>query len=97
MKNLDSLKINLENLCKNFKLDEEIIFQLANDDEFDLQINNFVKYQNFTNTVELNAEIKKIISKDKNILDFQITPNYFINLKLNLKTILFSYYLIQKI
>ena len=85
MKNLDSLKINLENLCKNFKLDEEIIFQLANDDEFDLQINNFVKYQNFTNTVELNAEIKKIISKDKNILDFQITPNYFINLKLNLK------------
>ncbi len=85
MKNLDSLKINLENLCKNLKLDEEIIFQLANDDEFDLQINNFVKYQNFTNTVELNAEIKKIISKDKNILDFQITPNYFINLKLNLK------------
>ena len=59
MKNLDSLKINLENLCKNLKLDEEIIFQLANDDEFDLQINNFVKYQNFTNTVELNAEIKK--------------------------------------
>ena len=85
MKNLDSLKINLENLCKNLKLDEEIIFQLANDNEFDLQINNFVKYQNLTNTVQLNAEIKKIISKDKNILDFQITPNYFINLKLNLK------------
>ena len=85
MKNLDSLKINLENLCKNLKLDEEIIFQLANDNEFDLQINNFVKYQNFTNTVQLNAEIKKIISKDENILDFQITPNYFINLKLNLK------------
>ena len=59
MKNLDSLKINLENLCKNLKLDEEIIFQLANDNEFDLQINNFVKYQNFTNTVQLNAEIKK--------------------------------------
>ena len=85
MKNLDSLKISLENLCKNLKLDEEILFQIANDNDFDLQINNFVKYQNFTNAVQLNAEIKKIISKDKNILDFQITPNFFINLKLNLK------------
>tara|TARA_B100000886_G_scaffold64735_1_gene40451 strand:- start:579 stop:2222 length:1644 start_codon:yes stop_codon:yes gene_type:complete len=85
MKNLDSLKISLENLCKNLKLDEEIIFQIANDNDFDLQINNFVKYQNFTNAVQLNAEIKKIISKDKNILDFQITHNYFINLKLDLK------------
>ena len=85
MKNLDSLKISLENLCKNLKLDEEIIFQIANDNDFDLQINNFVKYQNFKNAVQLNAEIKKIISKDKNILDFQITHNYFINLKLDLK------------
>tara|TARA_B100000427_G_scaffold232776_1_gene195870 strand:- start:798 stop:2435 length:1638 start_codon:yes stop_codon:yes gene_type:complete len=84
MKIVESLIVEINNLFNKFDIDEEIDFKISNIENYDYQINNLVKYQN-------NEEIEKIVDKINLLLDghevienFEITKNYFINIKINL-------------
>mgnify|MGYP001186973639 CR=1 FL=1 len=84
MRKLENLKSEVENLFKENGLDENIEFRISNIDEYDLQINNLVKHQDSKNIDYISLELKKILIENDNISNFEITKNYFINLRLNM-------------
>ncbi len=84
MRKLENLKSEVENLFKENGLDENIEFRISNIDEYDLQINNLVKHQDSKNINYISLELKKILIENDNISNFEITKNYFINLRLNM-------------
>ena len=84
MYKLKDLKIELETLFSNYGLVESIEFTITKKKSYDFQINNLVKYKNFEKLNELSLSVKKAIEKDRNIEEYEITENNFINIKLNL-------------
>ena len=84
MNNIFNNLINsLDQEFKNFNLDEDIKLSISKLDEYDLQINNLVKYNKSKFFKELQKNIIKAIN-ESNI--FQTVNNSdigFINLKLN--------------
>ena len=84
MYKLKDLKIKLETLFSNYGLVESIEFTITKNKSYDFQINNLVKYKNFEKLNELSLSVKKAIEKDRNIEEYEITENNFINIKLNL-------------
>ena len=91
MKKLENLKSEIENLFKKNGFDENIEFRISNVDDYDLQINNMVKHQDIKNIDLISLELKKILNSNDDILNFEITKNYFINLELNKKNFI-SYF-----
>ena len=91
MKKLENLKSEIENLFKKNGFDENIEFRISNVDDYDLQINNMVKHQDIKNIDLISMELKKILNSNDDILNFEITKNYFINLELNKKNFI-SYF-----
>ena len=84
MKIVESLLDEINKLLSVFDINEEIDFKLSSVNNFDYQINNLVKYQN-------HKEIDEIVNKMNLLLDsldivenFEITNNYFLNIKINL-------------
>ena len=96
MKKLENLKSEIENLFKKNGFDENIEFRISIVDDYDLQINNMVKHQDIKNIDLISLELKKILNSNDDILNFEITKNYFINLELNKKNFISYFKNIEK-
>ena len=77
---------NLENELQELVGPESISFRISNNPNFDFQINNLVKFQNHKKIKNIENSFYKIIDKESSITKFEITDNYFINLKINIET-----------
>ncbi len=84
MKIFEPLIKELQDTLKEFEIIEEIDFKISNIDNFDYQINNLVKYQKNKEIKNNIKKFEKVLTNNKVIKDYEITKNYFINIKINL-------------
>ena len=84
MKIIEPLIKELKDTLEEFEIIEEIDFKISNIDGFDYQINNLVKYQKNKNVRENINKFEKILTNNISINNFEITENYFINIRINL-------------
>ena len=84
MKIFEPLIKELQDTLKEFEIIEEIDFKISNIDDFDYQINNLVKYQKNKEIKNNIKKFEKVLINNKVIKDYEITKNYFINIKINL-------------
>ena len=84
MKIFEPLIKELQDTLKEFKIIEEIDFKISNIDNFDYQINNLVKYQKNKEIKNNIKKFEKVLINNKVIKDYEITKNYFINIRINL-------------
>ena len=85
---LNHLIKKLEATLTEFDIYENIELRISNVLEFDLQINNLVKYQKAEKINELVIKFKKILDKNKRIKNYEITEKFFINIDLNIELFL---------
>ena len=85
MKKLKNLKEKIELVLQENGFNEDIEFRISNIKEYDLQINNIVKYQEHKKIDLITSELKNVLNKNDDILNFEITENCFINLELNIE------------
>ena len=78
-----NLTDSLKNEFKIFNLVEDVQFSLSKIDEYDLQINNLVKYNKEDFFTELQEKIVEIIKKSQIFETVDINDSGFINLSLN--------------
>ena len=86
MKKLQNLKEKIELVLQENGFNEDIEFRLSNIEKYDLQINNIVKYQEHKKIDLITSELKNVLNKNDDILNFEITENCFINLELNIES-----------
>ncbi len=84
MKIFEPLIKELQDTLKEFEIIEEIDFKISNIDDFDYQINNLVKYQKNKEIKNNIKKFEKVLINNKVIKDYEITKNYFINIRINL-------------
>ncbi len=84
MKIVESLIVKINNLFNEYDINEEIDFKLSNIENFDYQINNLVKHRNHKKISEIVDKINLLLDNHEILEDFQITKNYFINIRINL-------------
>ena len=84
MKIFEPLIKELQDTLEEFEIIEEIDFKISNIDDFDYQINNLVKYQKNKEIKNNIKKFEKVLINNKVIKDYEITKNYFINIKINL-------------
>jgi len=84
MKIFEPLIKELQDTLEEFEIIEEIDFKISNIDDFDYQINNLVKYQKNKEIKNNIDKFEKVLINNKIIKDYEITKNYFINIKINL-------------
>ena len=84
MKIFEPLIKELQDTLKEFEIIEEIDFKVSNIDNFDYQINNLVKYQKNKEIKNNIKKFEKVLINNKVIKDYEITKNYFINIRINL-------------
>ena len=84
MKIFEPLIKELQDTLEEFEIIEEIDFKISNIDNFDYQINNLVKYQKNKEIKNNIKKFEKVLINNKVIKDYEITKNYFINIKINL-------------
>ena len=64
---LKPLKKKLENILEEFKIFEDLDLKISNNLNYDLQINNLVKYQKNKKIEEITKKFIQEIEKDLNI------------------------------
>ena len=84
MKIFEPLIKELQDTLEEFEIIEEIDFKISNVDDFDYQINNLVKYQKNKEIKNNIKKFEKVLINNKVIKDYEITKNYFINIRINL-------------
>ena len=84
MKIVEPLIKELKEMFEEFDIKEEIDFKISNVENFDYQINNLVKYQKNKKVIENIKKFEKILDNNQIIENFEITKNYFINIRINL-------------
>ena len=84
MKIIESLIVELKNLFNEFNIDEEIDFKISGIETFDYQVNNLVKYKNHKKIKEIIKNVETLLNEKKIIKNFEITKNFFINIRINL-------------
>ena len=84
MKIIEPLIHELKDTLKEFDIEEDIDFKISNIEGFDYQINNLVKYQKNKDIRENIKKFEKILISNKIVDNFEITKNYFINIRINL-------------
>ena len=84
MKIFEPLIKELQDTLKEFEIIEEIDFKISNIDDFDYQINNLVKYQKNKEIKNNIKKFEKVLINNKVVKDYEITKNYFINIRINL-------------
>ena len=97
MYQLSNLKKAIKKLLSENDIDENIAFRISSIVNYDFQINNLVKYQSHPNIKKIITSIEKIIKNEKTIEEFEITENYFINLKINIESFLKVYENIREV
>ena len=84
MKIIEPLIKELKEMLEEFDIKEEIDFKISNVENFDYQINNLVKYQKNKKVIENIKKFEKILDNNQIIENFEITKNFFINIRINL-------------
>ena len=84
MKIIEPLINELKNTLEEFEIKEDIDFKISNIEGFDYQINNLVKHQKNKYIKENIKKFEKILASNKVVDNFEITKNYFINIRINL-------------
>ena len=84
MKIVESLINEVSNLFNEYDIDEEIDFKLSNIENFDYQINNLVKHREHKKIDEIVGKIDSLLTNHNLLENFEITKNYFINIRINL-------------
>jgi len=84
MKIIEPLINELKDTLEEFDIKEDIDFKISNIEGFDYQINNLVKYQKNKDIRENIKKFEKILINNKIVDNFEITKNYFINIRINL-------------
>jgi len=84
MKIVESLIEEISNLFKEYDINEEIDFKISNIENFDYQLNNLVKHQNHQKIGEIINKTDLLLTSKDIVEDFEITKNYFLNIRINL-------------
>ena len=84
MKIVESLIGEINNLFNEYDINEEVDFKLSNIENFDYQVNNLVKYQNHKKIDEIVGKVDLLLASHELLENFEITKNYFINIRINL-------------
>tara|TARA_E500000331_G_scaffold262341_1_gene253309 strand:- start:307 stop:1950 length:1644 start_codon:yes stop_codon:yes gene_type:complete len=87
---------NLENVLKETVNDESISLRISNNQNFDFQINNLVKFQNHKDIKNIENSFSEIIDKEILIRNFEITETYFVNLEIDVEKFVHSFDEIKK-
>tara|TARA_B100000941_G_scaffold290665_1_gene274062 strand:+ start:2290 stop:3933 length:1644 start_codon:yes stop_codon:yes gene_type:complete len=85
---LSDLLDDVNKVFNKFDLNEKIQLRTSSNNKYDFQINNLVKYQQHENIKEIESTIFEILNLSKKLNKFEITENYFINLNINLESII---------
>ena len=84
MKIVESLIEEISTLFDEYSISEEIDFKISHIQSFDYQINNLVKYQKNKKIDEIVDKINVLLAEHNVVEDFEITKNYFLNIRINL-------------
>ncbi len=84
MKIVESLIGEINNLFNEYDIDEEIDFKLSNIENFDYQVNNLVKHRSHNKIEEIVNKLALLLASHEQLENFEITKNYFINIRINL-------------
>tara|TARA_B100001540_G_scaffold144123_1_gene127901 strand:- start:1513 stop:3150 length:1638 start_codon:yes stop_codon:yes gene_type:complete len=84
MKIVESLIDEINNLFNEYDIDEEIDFKLSNIENFDYQVNNLVKHRSHNKIEEIVNKLALLLESHELLENFEITKNYFINIRINL-------------
>ena len=84
MKIVEPLIEEISNIFDEYSISEEIDFKISHIQSFDYQINNLVKYQKNKKIDEIVDKINVLLAEHNVVEDFEITKNYFINIRINL-------------
>lgn len=85
---LSDLLDDVYKVFDKFDLDEKIQLRTSSNEEYDFQINNLVKYQQHEKIKDIKSSLFDILNANKKINKFEITENNFINLNINLQSII---------
>ena len=88
---------SLKNCLKSFDINEEIDLRICNEDRYQFQINNLVKYAKEPAIEKIISSFTEIIEKEKIIQEFQINEKRFINLKIDLQIFSYTYKNIREV
>ena len=81
---LKNLKEELNNIFAKFDIDERVQISISKVTDFDIQINNLVKYKNHKSIEEIKNHILKELNKTGYFSSVEFSDKLFINLKFNL-------------
>ena len=85
---LSDLLDDVYKVFDKFDLDEKIQLRTSSNEEYDFQINNLVKYQQHEKIKDIKSSLFDILNTNEKINKFEITENNFINLNINLQSII---------
>tara|TARA_B100001029_G_scaffold122433_1_gene101829 strand:- start:789 stop:2426 length:1638 start_codon:yes stop_codon:yes gene_type:complete len=74
----------LRDTLEEFEINEEIDFKISNINGYDYQINNLVKHQKNSKIKENIKQFENVLNNSSIIKDYEITKNFFINLRIDL-------------
>ena len=72
----------LHDLLIESNLNETVDLRITNLENYDYQINNFVKYQNHPDIKTIKEKVSKVLNSSELVKEFQFEKNLFINLKI---------------
>jgi len=77
----------IDDLLRDSNLNETIDLRITNLENYDYQINNFVKYQNHPDIKIIKEKVSKALNSSELVKEFKFEKNLFINLKINAELI----------
>ena len=87
---LNNIKEELRILLQDFDIEENIQISVTKLDNFDIQINNIVKYQNHDSIKEIKNKVKDKLDSIKYLSTVEFSDKFFINIK-------FDYFELSKV
>ena len=87
---LNNIKEELRILLQDFDIEENIQISVTKLDNFDIQINNIVKYQNHDSIKEIKNKVKEKLDNIKYLSTIEFSDKFFINIK-------FDYFELSKV
>jgi arginyl-tRNA synthetase len=78
----------IHDLLIESNLNEAVDLRITNLENYDYQINNFVKYQNHPDIKTIKEKVSKVLNSSELVKEFQFEKNLFISLKINAELII---------
>ena len=88
MKIYSGLLIEITKLLKKYSINEVVEMRISKFKNFDYQINLFVQYSSHKDIKKILEELTSILNNSKLIESFEVTDNFFINLRVNAQNII---------